>query len=65
MEELGQVPDGVDIALELESDMLLAGWMQKKGEKGLKSWQRRFFTLVWSELNLAEREIRYYEGRDT
>ena len=79
MDELSQIPDGVDIALELESDTLLAGWMQKKGEKGLKnpsmrlyamlcyamlcyamvlcyamlgekglkSWQRRFFTLVW------------------
>ena len=33
------VPDGVDIKLELESDMLMSGYMQKRGEKGLlKSW---------------------------
>ena len=48
--------------------MLLAGWIQKKGEKGFLGgkppWQRRWMLLVWSERNLAEREIRYYEGQD-
>jgi len=64
-EELAQSADGVNITLDLESDMLMAGWMQKKGEKGLlKTWQKRFFTLIWSEFNMAEREIRYYEGQD-
>lgn len=65
VEELGAVGNGVDIKLTLESDVLMTGYMHKKGEKGLtKSWQRRFFVLVWSELNVAEREIRYYEGQD-
>jgi len=65
---LAEVPDGVDISLELESDVLLAGYVQKKGEKGLfgagSSWQRRFMVLVWSDTSMAEREIRYYEGQD-
>lgn len=54
MKVLGEVRDGEDIALELESDVLMAGWMQKKGEKGLlggsASWQRRWFMLIWSEV---------------
>ena len=62
--ELGAIADGVDITLSIESDVLLAGYMQKRGEKGFKSWQKRFFVLVWSELNMAERELRYYEGQD-
>lgn len=62
--ELGAISDGVDITLSIESDVLMAGYMQKKGEKGFKSWQKRFFVLVWSELNMAERELRYYEGQD-
>ena len=45
--ELSQVADGVDITLQLESDTLYAGFMQKRGEKGMKTWQKRFFTLVW------------------
>ena len=61
---LQEVADGIDITLELESDILLGGWMQKKGEKGLRTWQTRFFVLVWSEINLAEREIRYFDGQD-
>ncbi len=64
-ELLGQTADGDEVELELESSLLRAGWMQKKGEKGLfKSMQRRFFTLIWSDFNLAEREIRYYDGQD-
>ena len=46
----------------------MAGYMQKKGEKGLlggkPSWQRRFMVLIWSEMSMSEREIRYYEGQD-
>ena len=40
--------------------------MQKRGEKGMfgASWSKRWFTLVWSESNLAEREMRYFETRD-
>jgi len=68
MKVLGETRDGDELNLELDSDVLLAGWVQKKGEKGLlgssASWQRRWFMLVWSEVNVAEREIRYYDGQD-
>ena len=68
MKVLEESRDGENITLELESDALKAGWMQKKGDKTLfkamSSWQRRFFVLVWSDSSLAEREIRYYEGQD-
>ncbi|KAL1495447.1 hypothetical protein AB1Y20_016815 [Prymnesium parvum] len=65
MDLLSGIADGVDIKMELESDMLMAGFMQKRGEKGMfKTWAKRWFTLVWSETNLAERELRYFESRD-
>ena len=34
-------------------------------EGALRRMQRRFFTLIWSDFNLAEREIRYYDGLDS
>lgn len=62
---LQEIPDGVDIKVELQSNCLYSGFMQKRGEKGLiKSWQKRWFTLIWHETNLAQREIRYSDGRD-
>ena len=45
-----EVQDGTTVTLELESEVLKAGWMQKKGEKSWtsrQSWQNRFFVLVW------------------
>ena len=57
MKVLAEVRDNEDISLEIESDVLMVGWMQKKGEKGLlggkASWQRRWFMLVWSEVRAA------------
>jgi len=68
MKVLEEVQDGENITLEIESDALKAGWMQKKGDKAMfkaiSSWQNRFFVLVWSDSSLADREIRYYEGKD-
>jgi len=68
MKVLGEVPNGEDITIELESDTLMAGFMSKKGEKGFlgakSAWQRRFMVLVWSETSMAEREIRYFDGQD-
>ena len=69
MKVLAEVRDGVDITLEIESDVLLAGWIQKKGEKGFlgakAAWQKRWMMLIWSDTNMTEREIRYYKGQDT
>ena len=65
---LSEVRDGEDISLEIESDVLLGGFIQKKGEKSFlgskASWQRRFMILVWSDTVVSEREIRYFEGQD-
>ena len=45
--ELVAVAVGSEVRLTLESSVLMTGHMHKKGEHGLKTWQRRFFVLVW------------------
>jgi hypothetical protein len=34
------------------------GWLQKKGQEGMKGWSRRYFTL-------KEHELLYYESDKT